>query len=404
MLCILFILLSVFIQPLIVEANPAPITRLLQPNVVVLAKDSVVEFRSENVNITIGNLMDVHANYTLVNPTNETVVQNILLPYIEGYLKGGYGDAEDNQVYYSLFNRTHIHWERISLNDPEILEVFDLKDPESLSGFVSEITMGPYQKAVLQVRYTSPYETRSIISDHPRKFRFSMTYIVRSTEFWRRPLESARIDIWIPRERITDIPVGGGTFELLPDHAHVFFEKENWMPDSDINIWWNRTEDCEFGEDPYGNIRRIHFNSIGHSEGWMTYYNLTIIDGKGEPIWFLDDGGRIVLSKYQTTNVSEWSDFLTIYLIDKRTPPGDLTISIQAPGCHSIMIPLDGNLSNHDIGDIRLVNVTGGTEDKDGKWYLSTGAISFYLICMIGIPSISVLLLKRRQKKAEGSS
>ena len=399
---ILVLTISLLVQLPDTSANPVPFTDMQQLNMVVLSNNSVIKFVSEIVNITVDKElgMDVQAMYTLTNPTNETVVQDILLPYVR-FSVARIAGIGVNTMYYLRFNHSFVNHDRIDVDDEEILENFGLKDRLQLGGYMFNLTFDPMQTGVLEVRYKSELGYTTLVKDEPKKNQYRMVYITSSTAFWREPLESATIDIWIDRDIITDHPSGGGEFELLPDLAHVKFHYQDWIPAENIDLVWNCTEGNEFGTDTYGDLKSVFFKCDIPRDGPLSFYNITIIDDGGNPIRFLNNG-RIMRSKYQSTNVSDMDYYVTLYLMETYTPSCALTLYIRSPDYENISIPLDRNLSRYNLGNLYFQPIPVKEETTETNIYLTGQMIAIYIFGAIFlIIALAISFLTFREKRRE---
>ena len=190
--------------------------------------DSPVYMVSQNITASLNETFHEVAEYTLYNPTNDSINLIMLLPFSN---EDGWGATEKGQpknLSLSVDENpiTDFSWTRIELE--EIAESGSI-----FSALVFNTTIKPFDHVVIKAEYDRKYfETQE---------NLVYTYLTMSGKYWNHPIEYARFEIYISNQnqihKVVGMPMRGKI--ETEEYTILVQEFNNWTPNENIKIFLN---------------------------------------------------------------------------------------------------------------------------------------------------------------------
>lgn len=190
--------------------------------------DSPVYMVSQNIAASLNETFHEVAEYTLYNPTNDSINLVMLLPFSN---EDEWGATEKGQPKNLTLNVdgnpvTDFSWTRIELEE--------IAGSGSIfSALVFNTTIKPLDQVVIEAEYDRKYfETRE---------NLVYTYLTMSGKYWNHPIEYARFEIYVSNQnqihKVIGMP-GRGKIET-EEYTILIKEFNNWTPNENIKIFLN---------------------------------------------------------------------------------------------------------------------------------------------------------------------
>ena len=190
--------------------------------------DSPVYMVSQNITASLNGTFHEVAEYTLHNPTNDSINLVMLLPFSNEDEWGATEKGQPKNLTLSVDGNpiTDFSWTRIELE--EIAESGSI-----FSALAFNTTIKPFDRIVIEAEYDRKYfETRENIV---------YTYLTMSGKYWNHPIEYARFEIYISNQnqihKVVGMP-GRGKLET-EEYTILIQEFNNWTPNENIKIFLN---------------------------------------------------------------------------------------------------------------------------------------------------------------------
>jgi len=190
--------------------------------------DSPVYMVSQNITASLNETFHEVAEYTLYNPTNDSINLIMLLPFSneDGWEATERGQPKNLTLSVDENPITDFSWTRIELE--EIAESGSI-----FSALVFNTTIKPFDHVVIKAEYDRKYfETRE---------NLVYTYLTMSGKYWNHPIEYARFDICISNRNQIHKVVGMSMRGKIETEEYTILVQEfnNWTPNENIKIFLN---------------------------------------------------------------------------------------------------------------------------------------------------------------------
>ena len=190
--------------------------------------DSPVYMVSQNITASLNETFHEVAEYTLYNPTNDSINLIMLLPFSneDGWEATERGQPKNLSLSVDENPITDFRWTHIELE--EIAESGSI-----FSALVFNTTIKPFDHVVIKAEYDRKYfETQE---------NLVYTYLTMSGKYWNHPIEYARFEIYISNQnqihKVVGMPMRGKI--ETEEYTILVQEFNNWTPNENIKIFLN---------------------------------------------------------------------------------------------------------------------------------------------------------------------
>jgi hypothetical protein len=215
---IIIILINALLLPN-VSANPLPVTIVERGTLPVPDSETPLILKSEEILFRITKHVIGTANFTIYNPSNNTVFQPILFPIYRSweyvYRYEGYHPFD---ILNLSVNGTNIPWSRSELESYEDAILFN-------------ISVQPYEELVVHIKFKTHYQQTI---HHGRSFR----YITLTGKEWNHPIEHAYFKFVFEDGIVGGDLKGGDEVHRNGTSWITTIERFNWIPEKNIKITW----------------------------------------------------------------------------------------------------------------------------------------------------------------------
>ena len=191
--------------------------------------DGPVHMVSQNITAFLNGTFHEIAEYTLYNPTNDTINMILLLPFSNNE---GWGATDEKGQPKNLTLSvngniiTDFSWTKIELE--EIAESNPI-----FSAFIFNTTIKPFDQVIIKAEYDRKYfETQENIV---------YTYLTMSGRYWNHPIKYAKFKIHVSDQNQIHKVIGVPGYEKIEAEETTILVKEfnNWTPEENIEIFLN---------------------------------------------------------------------------------------------------------------------------------------------------------------------
>ena len=206
-------------------ANPAPYMEWDQTGTPKPYSETPLILRSEDLLFIIDNTVTASGNFTIYNPTNETVNQSVAFPF----RKSNYLYAE----HYGWFNDPILD---LSVNGTNLSYSFTTY--HLYRAVLFNITVLPFEEITLYIKYKTYWEKED--------YWGSFFYVTTTGKEWNQTIKHAYFKFIISNETLKDHLTGVDEDYDNGNHTIATIERFDWEPEDNIQLRWRTPGYYEF--------------------------------------------------------------------------------------------------------------------------------------------------------------
>jgi hypothetical protein len=207
------------IMPPVIEEGSSPVPKT----------ENALYLKSEEIFFEIDRYVSVRGNYTIRNPTNESLNQTIGYPFYEHQV-----NTHWKNIYFDILGLTV----NGSNTDISYRSNYEIYGPT----IIFNISVQPNSEQNISIEYITSYEFINSTF-------CQLTYITTSAMAWNHSIDHAHFEFKFKNITITGNPSGGDIVYTEKDYVITEIERMNWTPDKNINVAWTTTIELDLEKD-----------------------------------------------------------------------------------------------------------------------------------------------------------